>query len=104
MLLRHMLRLMKKVKTHFVSLFRADESKYGLRSSDTADYVLKSMWTKFGNRGFIFLIHLHGTDFLLIYIISGISGPLATGSGGQICCPYVLGFGNCFVFIARKHI
>jgi len=35
---------------------------------------------------------------------SGVDGPSAARSGGQICRPFVLGFGNSFVFIARQHI
>jgi len=28
------------------------------------------------------------------YSLSGVAGPLAAGGGGQICRPFVLGFGN----------
>ena len=40
--------------------------------------------------------------FTYLLFSSGVAGPLAARDGGQICRPFVLGFGNCFAFIARK--
>ena len=31
---------------------------------------------------------------VVLYLVSGVAGPLAAQCGGQICRPFVLGFGN----------
>ena len=44
------------------------------------------------------------TVLVTLPTISELAGPLSAKAGGHICRPFVLEFGNCFVYIACKHI